>query len=143
MTKHIETDLKRILALFAIALCLVGSVPASAQDTVGISYLNTGVSAGQVLQIVAPSTNKYGTFIRTLNVTAQPNAQIGLFADVNAPSPITGWVRNVIAVSGLSSGFQHIQTSPIYIQPGFGLWVMAQNGTGGSINITFDVVTGP
>ena len=105
-------------------------------------------SGTPVATIVAPTANTGGIIIRTCQLQIfQGTAQntMALYVDTTAPANVTDVVRRVILIAtntGLtaSTTFTTQLPYPLYIDPGFGLWLAGgTTGNGGSVVMTYDL----
>lgn len=131
----------RIIALSLISLLALGIVDrASATETRAGKFFDTvGVSAGSVVQVVAPSTNTDGLYIRTCSLSlTTANTGMVLFASPTAPSsPGDATTRGILNFFAGAAGSRDCPY-PLYIEPGNGIWVGA-SGAGG-LYITYDLL---
>ncbi len=129
--------MRHLLATLAVSAALAMPFAANAADVIGVNYANYHVNANQVIQIVAPTSNVRGIYIRTASITSYTGGATALFADTSAPSPPGNWKRPVFVVHGFGSGTDYNSTSSVYVPAGNGLYIMAQ-GAAGAINMSWD-----
>lgn len=117
---------------------------------IGRLYVTTSVSTGSpVATILTPTANTGGIIIRTCQIQVFQGASqnsVGLYADTTAPANITDLVRRLVMMatneSTTASSVETMQLPyPLYIDPGFGLWLACGLiGNGGSIIMTYDLL---
>lgn len=113
---------------------------------VGNKFINAATTAGQVLQIVAPSSNTAGLYIRTATLECAPSTGTGtlavsLYAGPTAPAfPGDNAVRNIMDLYSFNgAGSDARLPYPLFLPAGEGLW-FASGGAGG-VNITYDLLS--
>lgn len=113
---------------------------------VGNKFLNAATTAGQVLQIVAPSSNTAGLYIRTATLESAPSTVTGalsvsLYAGPTAPAaPGDNTVRNVMNVYAFGgAGSDALLPYPVFLPAGEGLWFASVGA--GAVNITYDLLS--
>jgi hypothetical protein len=99
-----------------------------------------GVTNG-VVTLITPESNATGVVLRSGHVSAT-GGTVALCADKVAPASYAAMVRPVFSVSS-SAGvtMSQVLPYPMYVDPGFGVYLAGQN-TGGSGLVTFDLVNG-
>ncbi|SOE36637.1 hypothetical protein [Delftia acidovorans] len=108
--------------------------------SIGAMFANLAFSTTPV-QIVSPSSNLHGIVIRTCYMSAVAGVMgVQLYADRSAPSGFADATKRVILIGNPIPSIA-LQYS-LYVPPGLGLWAVG-SGTGGSVEITYDVLTAP
>lgn len=109
----------------------------------GQLFVNTGLTANTVTQIVSPAVNLHGLIIRTLNLSfnaTAANLGINVFADVTAPSSVSDFTKRMIMNYTLSnSSGTLILPYQLYLYPNVGVWA---GGPGGDMGVfmTYDLL---
>ncbi len=108
---------------------------------IGALFMNSGVAAGQILQVVAPANNLKGIYIRTctLTVTASGGGAT-LYANPAAPASVgdanSRPLLNLYNSGGTSTA---VLPYPLFVPPGIGLWVGASVASG--VAISYDLAS--
>jgi hypothetical protein len=125
----------------AIALFLTIGVSAASADEnrIGKFFVNEAVSSGSVVELVAPSANTDGMWIRSCSLSlTQANTGSVLFVSATAPSSpgdlTTRALMNFFAGAPGSQNCPHA----VYVEPGNGVWV-GDSGAGG-VYLTYDLL---
>lgn len=110
---------------------------------IGNSFFNSDMIANNVLQILSPSANTKGVYLRTLSMSSG-GGTTSLYADTTAPTVVRDNTKRVILVSYFPNtsayplgGWTNLP-NPLFIPAGMGLWVGSTAGA--SINLTYDLI---
>jgi hypothetical protein len=107
----------------------------------GSLFINAGVGAGGVLQIVAPTVNTKGIWIRTCGLQATASGVVWLYANSVPPATADDTSARAIFAAGFpgSATEPFSMPYPLFVPPGQGIWIGSTGG--GGIIMTWDVLS--
>lgn len=117
----------KVLLSFAL-VCISGTALADGVNPVGRYFSNVAVGAGTVVQVVAPSANVGGLYLRTTTMYLNPSTGVvQLYANTTPPAGVFDPnSRAILAAAATTSGVGFVNLPEgLYLAPGLGLYAAA------------------